>query len=110
MKYKFFIVFLSIFVACGSSNLDESSSDTSTSTTSTVAQIDESSTTTEVENKFVFNIEKMSPLTGLELEPEKWLMRPRRVIAFKIDNNINARPSLVYRKLILYMKSWLKAV
>ena len=34
----------------------------------------------------------MSPLTGLELEPEMWLMRPRRVIAFKIDNNINARP------------------
>ena len=92
MKYKFFLVLLSIFVACGSSNLDESSSDTSISTTSTVAQIDESTTTTEVENKFVFNIEKMSPLTGLELEPEKWLMRPRRVIAFKIDNNINARP------------------
>lgn len=92
MKYKFFLVLLSVFVACGSSNSDESSSDISTSTTSTLAQIDESTTTTEVENKFVFNIEKMSPLTGLELEPEKWLMRPRRVIAFKIDNNINARP------------------
>ena len=34
----------------------------------------------------------MSPFTGKELPPETWLNRPRRVIAFKIDNNINARP------------------
>ena len=34
----------------------------------------------------------MSPFTGKELLPETWLKRPRRVIAFKIDNNINARP------------------
>ena len=34
----------------------------------------------------------MSPFTGLELPPEIWLKRPRRVIAFKIDNNLNARP------------------
>ena len=92
MKYKFFLVFLIIFVACNSSTSEDSSSDISTSTTSTDGQVEELTTTTEVENKFVFDIEKMSPLTGLELEPEKWLMRPRRVLAFKIDNNINARP------------------
>ena len=34
----------------------------------------------------------MSALTGLEIAPELWLKRPRRVLAFKIDNNINARP------------------
>ena len=34
----------------------------------------------------------MSPFTGIELPPELWLKRPRRVIAYKIDNNINARP------------------
>ena len=34
----------------------------------------------------------MSPFTGKELPPETWLKRPKRVIAFKIDNNINARP------------------
>ncbi len=34
----------------------------------------------------------MSPFTGLELSPELWLKRPRRVIAFKVDNNLNARP------------------
>ena len=34
----------------------------------------------------------MSPFTGKDLAPETWLKRPRRVIAFKIDNNINARP------------------
>ena len=34
----------------------------------------------------------MSALSGLEIAPELWLKRPRRVLAFKIDNNINARP------------------
>ena len=34
----------------------------------------------------------MSPFTGIELPPELWLKRPRRVIAYKIDNNINSRP------------------
>ena len=34
----------------------------------------------------------MSPFTGKELPPELWLKRPRRVLAFKIDNNINSRP------------------
>ena len=34
----------------------------------------------------------MSPFTGKELPPETWLKRPKRVIAFKIDNNIKARP------------------
>ena len=34
----------------------------------------------------------MSPFTGLEISNELWLKRPRRVIAFKIDNNYNARP------------------
>ena len=42
--------------------------------------------------KYNFDNEKMSPFTGIELPPELWLKRPRRVIAFKIDNNINARP------------------
>ena len=34
----------------------------------------------------------MSPFTGLELAPEIWLKRPRRDIAFKVENNLNARP------------------
>ena len=42
--------------------------------------------------EYIFNIERMSALTGLEIAPELWLKRPRRVLAFKIDNNINARP------------------
>ncbi|MDC3278608.1 DUF3048 domain-containing protein, partial [Acidimicrobiia bacterium] len=47
---------------------------------------------TSVVEEYIFNIERMSALTGLEIAPELWLKRPRRVLAFKIDNNINARP------------------
>ena len=46
----------------------------------------------EVVEEYVFDIERMSALTGLEIAPELWLKRPRRVLAFKVDNNINARP------------------
>ena len=49
-------------------------------------------TTTAATIQYTFDVEKMSPFTGKELPPETWLNRPRRVIAFKIDNNINARP------------------
>ena len=35
---------------------------------------------------------KCHHLLVLNLPPELWLKRPRRVFAFKIDNNINARP------------------
>ena len=50
-----------------------------------------SSDTSIVEN-YEYDKEKMSPFTGLEISPELWLKRPRRVIAFKVDNNLNARP------------------
>ena len=50
------------------------------------------STSTSIIDTYSFNNEKMSPFTGIELPPELWLKRPRRVLAFKIDNNLNARP------------------
>jgi len=50
------------------------------------------SSTTSLADMYVFDKEKMSPFTGLELPPELWLKRPRRILAFKIDNNLNARP------------------
>ena len=58
----------------------------------TIQQTDDSTTTTEPTIEYVFDVEKMSPFTGKELPPETWLKRPKRVIAFKIDNNIKARP------------------
>ena len=63
--------------------------DTAVQTTSTTVV---STATTESVISYSFNIEKMSPLTGKEIPPELWLNRPKRVLAFKIDNNINARP------------------
>src|SRR6056300_490728 len=95
---KVFVIFLLItMVACGNSAEESESSDVTTTlvsdfTTTTSQQSDESTTTTEPTIEYVFDVEKMSPFTGKELPPETWLKRPKRVIAFKIDNNINARP------------------
>ena len=84
-----------VFVACSTTSEETLTVDTTTTTeapATTVQQTDDSTTTTEPTIEFVFDVEKMSPFTGKELPPETWLKRPKRVIAFKIDNNIKARP------------------
>ena len=84
-----------VFVACSTTSDEPVAVDTTTTTEASVTttqQSDESTTTTEPTIKYVFDVEKMSPFTGKELPPETWLKRPKRVIAFKIDNNIKARP------------------
>jgi len=84
-----------VFVACSTTSEDPVAVDTTTTTeapATTVQQTEESTTTTEPTIEYVFDVEKMSPFTGKELPPETWLKRPKRVIAFKIDNNIKARP------------------
>ena len=93
---KFTIIMIAlVFVACSTTSEDTISVDTTSSTqapVTTVQQTEESTTTTEPTIEYVFDVEKMSPFTGKELPPETWLKRPKRVIAFKIDNNIKARP------------------
>ena len=84
-----------VFVACSTASAESITEDTTTTTEApaiTVQQTDESTTTSEPTIEYVFDVEKMSPFTGKELPPETWLKRPKRVIAFKIDNNIKARP------------------
>jgi len=71
---------------------DTSETITTTSTSSVQNNDDNNTTTTTKIEGYIFDNEKMSPFTGLELNPETWLKRPRRVLAFKVDNNINARP------------------
>ena len=98
MKKILSIFLLLVLVACGSSDGDNSVNDVITTTTTLTApsttfyNSKESTTTTAATIQYTFDVEKMSPFTGKELPPETWLNRPRRVIAFKIDNNINARP------------------
>ena len=85
---------------CSSSN--ESVEIVETTTTLEINEniVDDETTTTPtnededslIDETYVYDKEKMSPFTGLELTPEIWLKRPRRVIAFKVDNNLNARP------------------
>ena len=85
-----------VLVSCGATTDESTVVDTTTTSLVTPTTIsskpNDSTTTTEANISYVFDVEKMSPFTGEELLPEMWLKRPRRVIAFKIDNNINARP------------------
>ena len=95
MKKFTILIFAAILVACSTSPEDTISIDTTSTTeapATTVQQTDEPTTTTQPTIEYLFDVEKMSPFTGKELPPETWLKRPKRVIAFKIDNNINARP------------------
>ena len=102
MKKLGLILLTFLLVLCSSSNESTDIVDTSTTTineessievgdVSTTSPTENSSDTSIVEN-YEYDKEKMSPFTGLELSPELWLKRPRRVIAFKVDNNLNARP------------------
>ena len=85
-----------VLVSCGATTDESTVVDTTTTSlvtpTTISAEPNDSTTTTEANISYVFDVEKMSPFTGEELLPETWLKRPRRVVAFKIDNNINARP------------------
>ena len=85
-----------VLVSCGATTDESTVVDTTTTSLVTPTTISsepkESTTTTEANISYVFDVEKMSPFTGEDLLPETWLKRPRRVVAFKIDNNINARP------------------
>ena len=92
MKLKIFLVFI-LIASCTTGNDNAVDNvDTTIQTTSTTILQSETSTTVESVISYNFDIEKMSPLTGKEIPPELWLNRPKRVLAFKIDNNINARP------------------
>mgnify|MGYP001313875848 CR=1 FL=1 len=87
-------------VTCTSSNDSSEIIETTTTVTTESSNNENDSTTTtsndieenEIVDSYIYDKEKMSPFTGLELTPEIWLKRPRRVIAFKVDNNLNARP------------------
>ena len=95
MKKFIILIVTLVFVACSAASDETITLDTTSTTevpSTTVLQTDDSTTTTEPTIEYVFDVEKMSPFTGKELPPETWLKRPKRVIAFKIDNNIKARP------------------
>ena len=85
-----------VLIACSSSNEVTEEANPTTTTFNDSIEVPATTTTTsdtgEVVEEYNFDIERMSALTGLEISPELWLKRPRRVLAFKIDNNINARP------------------
>ena len=99
MKKSCIVLILLILVSCSSGNesqqnvvVEESVTPTSTTTSSDSSEDTTTTSTTDPVFAYNFDVEKMSPFTGKELPPEIWLLRPKRVIAFKIDNNINARP------------------
>ena len=92
MKLRLLLVFILIVSCSATDTIEESVVGTTVSTTTTTIAVSDSTTTSEAVISYEFDIERMSPLTGKEIPPELWLNRPKRVLAFKIDNNINARP------------------
>jgi len=96
MKKINIIMLALVLIACSSSNEVTEEANPTTTTLNDSIEVPATTTTTsdtgEVVEEYNFDIERMSALTGLEISPELWLKRPRRVLAFKIDNNINARP------------------
>ena len=101
MKKLYSLLIIFLIISCSTTNESTQIAET-IETTTTVSNIDSdidttlttSSTNDEetIIESYNYDPEKMSPFTGLELSPEIWLKRPRRVIAFKVDNNLNARP------------------
>ncbi len=102
MKKFYSILLIFILISCSTTNESTPTTETivTTTTTTNIDDSSEDSTTTTLDinndepiiESYEYDSEKMSPFTGLELSPEIWLKRPRRVIAFKVDNNLNARP------------------
>ena len=99
MKKSVLLILVLLLITCSTTEVEEGSieetisdSESTITTQSSNNNDTADSTTTSVVENYNFDSEKMSPFTGIELPPELWLKRPRRVIAFKIDNNINARP------------------
>ena len=99
MKKVPYLLLLFVFISCSSATNTDTvegivDEPVEKVTTTSLANDDSSSASsnTSILDGYVFDREKMSPFTGIELPPELWLKRPRRVLAFKIDNNLNARP------------------
>ena len=91
MKLRLLFVLI-LIVSCSAIDTNEEDFVETTLQTTTTISGSGSSPTTEAVIAYEFDIERMSPLTGKDIPPELWLNRPKRVLAFKIDNNINARP------------------
>ena len=99
MRKSILLVMSLILLSCSTAEVEDetivdivSESNTTVTTQTSSDDVVQESTTTSVIENYKFDNEKMSPFTGIELPPELWLKRPRRVIAYKIDNNINSRP------------------
>ena len=91
---KIFLILL-LAISCSTTNdiaIEEPVTSKPESTETTLSSTIPATNDDETITKYQFDIEKMSPLTGKYITQEEWLIRPRRVISFKVDNNIIARP------------------
>ena len=92
MKFKLVLVLILVTACATGSSTDSEVTSTTNEVRSTTTVFSETTSTIDAVQEYIFDIEKMSPLTGKDIPPELWLNRPKRVLAFKIDNNLNARP------------------
>tara|TARA_A100000164_G_scaffold73524_1_gene61770 strand:+ start:483 stop:1583 length:1101 start_codon:yes stop_codon:yes gene_type:complete len=92
VKFKLVLVLILVTACATGSSTDSDVTSTTNEVRSTTTVFSETTSTIDAVQEYIFDIEKMSPLTGKDIPPELWLNRPKRVLAFKIDNNLNARP------------------
>ena len=92
MKFKLVLILILVTACATGSSTDSEVTSTTNEVKSTTTVFSETTSTINAVQEYIFDIEKMSPLTGKDIPPELWLNRPKRVLAFKIDNNLNARP------------------
>ena len=104
MKKIYLMLLILSLIACSS---ETEVSDDLVPTTSTNVTSEDSTNTTSVDTpeentpiieEYVFDVERMSALTGLEIAPELWLKRPRRVLAFKIETILMQDHNQVFKK------------
>ena len=89
---KLGLILLAIFlVVCSTSNDTTETIETTTSTTISQTESNtadntqnDNDTDKEIVESYVYDSEKMSPFTGLEISPELWLKRPREFLLLKL--------------------------
>ena len=112
MKKISIILLVLIFISCGTSSDDsettitilETSDETTTSVQNSEALVEDDSENINTVIGYEFDVDKMSPFTGLELPAETWLKDLEELLLLKLIITLMLVHSQDYKKLMRYMK------